>query len=159
MNATVKDLMSPSVITIQASATVDRTRRLLQRNGIGSVPVVDAEGHPVGIISSSDLNCETERQLTDPVHHDRKGLYRSRVRRCECGRPDHAQPRDSPCGGYARTEDRGDHQFLRPPETRFVEDHRFAAKNAPTPSRRNAKKDRMTRSGKETTCRVGPGER
>lgn len=52
MNAKVRELMSPSVITTQASATVDRTRRLLQRNGIGSVPVVDAEGHPVGIISS-----------------------------------------------------------------------------------------------------------
>lgn len=157
MNATVKDLMSPSVVTTQASATVDRTRRLLQRNGIGSVPVVDAEGHPVGTISSSDLIAKlngnspirsimTERVYTVPEYDDVN--VAARIMRNH-GIHHVVVTHEQKTVGIVSSFDL----------PRLVEDHRFAAKNAPTPSRRNAKKDRMTRSGKETTCRVGPGER
>ena len=140
MNAKVKDLMSPSVITTQASATVDRTCRLLQRNGIGSVPVVDAEGHPVGIISSSDLIPElngnspirsimTEKVYTVPEYDDVS--VAARIMRNH-GIHHVVVTHEQKIVGIISSFD-----LLR-----LVEDHRFVAKNAPTPSRRKrAKKD------------------
>lgn len=55
MNAKVRDLMTESVITVEPHATIDRVRRILQRNKVGALPVVDPDGQPVGIISATDL--------------------------------------------------------------------------------------------------------
>jgi CBS domain-containing protein len=55
MNAKVHDLMTESVVTTEPHASIDRVRRLLRRNKIGAVPIVDSEGHPVGIVSATDL--------------------------------------------------------------------------------------------------------
>jgi CBS domain-containing protein len=55
MNAKVRDLMTESVITVEPDATIDRVRRILQRNKVGALPVVDPEGQPVGIVSATDL--------------------------------------------------------------------------------------------------------
>jgi len=49
MNAKVRDLMTESVITVEPDATIDRVRRILQRNKVGALPVVDPDGQPVGI--------------------------------------------------------------------------------------------------------------
>lgn len=138
MNAKVKDLMSPSVITTQASATVDRTRRLLQRNGIGSVPVVDAEGHPVGIISASDLIPElngnspirsimTDKVYTVPEYDDVS--VAARIMRNH-GIHHVVVTHEQKIVGIISSFD-----LLK-----LVEDHRFVAKNAPTPSRRKRAK-------------------
>ena len=55
MNAKVRDLMTESVITVEPDATIDRVRRILQRNKVGALPVVDPAGQPVGIVSATDL--------------------------------------------------------------------------------------------------------
>lgn len=55
MNAKVHDLMTESVITVEPDATIDRVRRILQRNKVGALPVVDLDGQPVGIVSATDL--------------------------------------------------------------------------------------------------------
>ena len=55
MNVKVADLMSESVVTSEPHASVDHVRQMLQRNKVGAVPIVDAEGEPVGIVSSTDL--------------------------------------------------------------------------------------------------------
>ena len=55
MNAKVHDLMTESVITVEPDATIDRVRRILQRNKVGALPVVDPDGQPVGIVSATDL--------------------------------------------------------------------------------------------------------
>ena len=55
MNAKVRDLMTESVITVEPHATIDRVRRILQRNKVGALPVVDPDGQPVGIVSATDL--------------------------------------------------------------------------------------------------------
>ena len=55
MNAKVHDLMTESVITVEPDATIDRVRRILQRNKVGALPVVDSDGQPVGIVSATDL--------------------------------------------------------------------------------------------------------
>ena len=55
MNVKVRDLMTESVVTAEPHATVDRVRRILQRNKIGAIPIIDTEGQPLGIVSATDL--------------------------------------------------------------------------------------------------------
>jgi CBS domain-containing protein len=55
MNVKVVDLMTESVVTTEPHASIDRVRRILQRNKVGAIPVVDTEGQPVGIVSATDL--------------------------------------------------------------------------------------------------------
>ena len=55
MNVKVAELMSDTVLTAQPHHSVEHVRQLLERNNIGSVPVVDSDGQPVGVVSSTDL--------------------------------------------------------------------------------------------------------
>ena len=55
MNAKVADLMTESVITTEAHSSIDRVRRILQRNKVSAIPVVDSESQPIGIVSATDL--------------------------------------------------------------------------------------------------------
>lgn len=55
MNAKVADLMTKSVVTTEPHVSIDRVRRILQRNKVGAVPVVDTDGQPVGIISATEF--------------------------------------------------------------------------------------------------------
>ena len=119
-------------------AVVTANRRLLQRNGIGSVPVVDAEGHPVGIISASDLIPElngnspirsimTDKVYTVPEYDDVS--VAARIMRNH-GIHHVVVTHEQKIVGIISSFD-----LLK-----LVEDHRFVAKNAPTPSRRKRAK-------------------
>ena len=55
MNVKVHQLMTDSVVTTEPHASVDRVRRILARNKVGAIPVVDSEDQPVGIVSATDL--------------------------------------------------------------------------------------------------------
>jgi CBS domain-containing protein len=55
MNTKVAELMSATVVTAQPHHSVEHIRQLLDRNHISSVPVVDSDGKPVGIVSATDL--------------------------------------------------------------------------------------------------------
>lgn len=52
---TVGDRMTDEVVTVRYDETVRRAARLMDRHGIGHLPVVDADGRAVGIVSSTDL--------------------------------------------------------------------------------------------------------
>ena len=60
MNAKVRDLMTESVIAVEPDATIDRVRRILQRNKVGALPVIGPDGQPVGIVSATDLVASLE---------------------------------------------------------------------------------------------------
>ncbi len=49
------DLMTKTVITAFAEASVQAVARLLLDNGVGAVPVLDAAGAPIGMVSDGDL--------------------------------------------------------------------------------------------------------
>ena len=81
MNVKVHEIMTGSVITAQPHATIAHVRVLMKRNKINSIPVVDTDGHPIGIVSSTDLVTEqkpntpisrimTENVLTVPKYDD-----------------------------------------------------------------------------------------
>jgi len=64
--STAEDLMVPNPISIRAEAGVTEAMRLFTEKGITAAPVIDEAGHPIGVISRSDLlihQCEHEKHL------------------------------------------------------------------------------------------------
>ena len=55
MNTKVSDLMVEHVVTARRSDTVGHARKLVEQAGIHAIPIVDADGVPVGIVSTADL--------------------------------------------------------------------------------------------------------
>ena len=51
----VTEIMSRPVITVTTATTIKETARLLVTNGISALPVLDAKGGLVGIVSEADL--------------------------------------------------------------------------------------------------------
>lgn len=51
----IEDIMTRNVITVPQDFTVEETAQVLLKNKISGVPVVDAEGKIVGIITQTDL--------------------------------------------------------------------------------------------------------
>jgi CBS domain-containing protein len=49
------DVMTIRVITVHADANVSEVARLMSKNGISAVPVVDADQNVIGIVSEGDL--------------------------------------------------------------------------------------------------------
>lgn len=58
---TVADRMTREVVTVRYDETIRRAARLMDRHGISHLPVVDADGRAVGIVSSTDLTAHLAR--------------------------------------------------------------------------------------------------
>ncbi|MGE0494096.1 MAG: HPP family protein [Vulcanimicrobiota bacterium] len=83
----VRDVMTQKVRTIEYSASVRELSRLLDELGISGVPVVDADGRLVGVVSSTDIGAgvsdppvasEMDRDLLDE-DHELAGLESAKV--------------------------------------------------------------------------------
>ncbi len=134
MNARVEDLMNRQVVTAQRHQTVEHVRGILSRNKISALPVVDSDGQPVGIVSSTDLvrhenpatpvsKIMTEKVYTVPRYEDVS--IAARVMR------NHSIHR------VVVTDEQKVVGILSAFDLlRLVEDHSFEMKNKPTPSRR-----------------------
>jgi CBS domain-containing protein len=138
MNVKVHDLMTESVVTTEPHRSVDHVRKLMERNRIGSIPVVDSSGEPVGIISATDLVAElkggspvskimTEKVYTVPRYDDVSTAARIM--------------RNHKIHHLIVTHE---HQVVGVISAfdllKLVEDHRFVAKNPPTASERKGSK-------------------
>lgn len=55
MNVKVHDVMTSPAVTTQPHVTVSHARKMMAKNRIGALPVVDSEGRPLGIVSATDL--------------------------------------------------------------------------------------------------------
>ena len=55
MNAKVADLMVTPAITTTGHKSVEHVKDIMQKNKIHSVPVLNDEGEPIGIITTSDF--------------------------------------------------------------------------------------------------------
>ena len=51
----VRDVMTTNVVTADPDTTFQRLVDLLIENGISGIPIVDAEQHPIGIVTEADL--------------------------------------------------------------------------------------------------------
>ncbi|WP_369053364.1 CBS domain-containing protein [Kineococcus terrestris] len=76
----VREAMRTPVVTVQEDDHVAHAARVLLHHGISSVPVLDGEGHLVGIVSESDL-------LRDRVGRDPRAHLSSREDVAEEGAP------------------------------------------------------------------------
>lgn len=138
MNVKVHDLMSTSVITAQPHQSVEHVRAMLEKNSISSVPVVDSDGYPVGVVSATDLAQDlkqgspiskimTEKVYTVPQYDDVS--IAARVMRNH--RIHHV---------IVTNEKRVVGMLSAFDLLKLVEAHRFVAKNAPTRSKRRGAK-------------------
>lgn len=55
-----RDIMTTRVVTVEPDTAVDEIARRLLQNRISAVPVVDAHGHLVGLVSEGDLMRRSE---------------------------------------------------------------------------------------------------
>ncbi len=138
MNIKVHELMTESVVTTEPHASIDRVRRIMQRNKIGAVPVVDSDGQPVGIVSTTDLvpslepespvsTIMTEKVYTVPKYDDVSVAARI-MRNHKIHRV--VVTHEQKVVGVLSAFD-----ILA-----LVESHRFVAKNPPSESRRKHSK-------------------
>ena len=140
MSVKVEELMTKSVVTAQPHQSVEHVRNMLERNSISSVPVVDSDGHPIGIVSSTDLVQElkpaapisqimTEKVYTVAQYDDTSIAARvMRNHKIHHVVVTHEQKVVGMLSAF---------DLLK-----LVESHRYVAKNAPTPSKRKGGKRR-----------------
>ena len=55
MNATVKDVMTTEVVVVRRGATFKETALALRRFRVSALPVVDADGKVIGVVSEADM--------------------------------------------------------------------------------------------------------
>jgi CBS domain-containing protein len=134
MNVKVADLMTESVVTTELHVSIERARRILKRNKVGAVPVVDSEGQPVGIVSATDLlpslkpdspvsTIMTEKVYTVPKYDDASVAARiMRNHKIHRVVVTHEQKVVGMISAFDLLE--------------LVEGHRWVAKNPPAESRR-----------------------
>ena len=138
MSIKVEELMTKSVVTAQPHQSVEHVRNMLERNSISSVPVVDSDGHPIGIVSSTDLVQElkpaapisqimTQKVYTVPQYDDTSIAARvMRNHKIHHVVVTHEQKVVGMLSAFDLLQ--------------LVESHRYVAKNAPTPSKREGGK-------------------
>lgn len=51
----IEEIMTPDPITVNASDTIAEAARLMMENKVSGLPVLDAKGNMVGIITESDI--------------------------------------------------------------------------------------------------------
>jgi CBS domain-containing protein len=71
----VKDVMNPDIMTVADDMTTDELARYLTEHEISGAPVVDGQGHLVGVVSMTDIG----RQVAEPSEFrssERSEFYR-----------------------------------------------------------------------------------
>ena len=75
---TAKDIMTTRVVTVNVDDRVDRAIALMIKHRISGLPVLDAQGRPVGVISEFDLLeliCQGQTGQDKVSHYMSPGLY------------------------------------------------------------------------------------
>src|SRR5688572_16853038 len=63
---TARELMTKRIYMVQSNASIEETAQLLATHHISGAPVVDDEGHVLGIVSEADLIDEHKREARIP---------------------------------------------------------------------------------------------
>jgi predicted transcriptional regulator len=71
----VKDLMNPDIMTVADEMTTDELARYLIEHEISGAPVVDGQGHLVGVVSMTDIG-RTMAEPSDVESSRSSGFYR-----------------------------------------------------------------------------------
>ena len=65
----VKDVMNPDIMTVADDMTTDELARYLTEHEISGAPVVDGQGHLIGVVSMTDIG----RQMAEPSEFPSSG--------------------------------------------------------------------------------------
>ena len=65
----VKDVMNPDVMTVADEMTTGELARYLTEREISGAPVVDGQGHLIGVVSMTDIG----RQMAEPTEFESSG--------------------------------------------------------------------------------------
>jgi predicted transcriptional regulator len=68
----VKDLMNPDIMTVADEMTTDELARYLVEREISGAPVVDSQGHLIGVVSMTDIG----RKMAEPSELTSSNFYR-----------------------------------------------------------------------------------
>ena len=71
----VKDLMNPDIMTVADEMTTDELARYLIEREISGAPVVDSQGHLIGVVSMTDIG-RNMAEPSDVEFSPRSGFYR-----------------------------------------------------------------------------------
>src|SRR5688572_29212191 len=61
----VSDIMSPNVAGCETDSLVPEAARLMCQNDCGSIPVLDGQRRPIGIVTDRDITCRGVAQGRD----------------------------------------------------------------------------------------------
>lgn len=70
----VADLMTIDPVVVAVDATIEEAEELLRRNRITGLPVVDADGRLVGVISQTDLLYLAVPSVQALIRHHERGI-------------------------------------------------------------------------------------
>ena len=139
MNIKIADVMHRSVVTTVPHKSLGHVRDIMARNHISSVPVVNSENEVVGIITTSDL--AKGHDDGTPISH----IMPEQVYSVPAYSDVHIAARimrNHHIHHLVVTHEREIVGVLSSFDLlQLVEDHRFAFKNPPTPSRQEPKRD------------------
>ena len=62
-----RDVMTPDPACCTADATLDQVAKLMADNDCGEIPVVDADDHPIGVITDRDIVCRVVAEGENPI--------------------------------------------------------------------------------------------
>ena len=66
---TAADLMAPDPVSLRAGATVAEALEFFTHKGITAAPVIDDAGHPIGVLTRSDLLVHQREMAAHPPDH------------------------------------------------------------------------------------------
>lgn len=136
MNVTVEELMQRPVLTVTKHQTVGHARKLMAQHAVSALPVMGPDQEPLGIVTSRDLLDGHGHPDGAPVSVVMSDL------------PYRVHPGDGPHVAARLMRNHHLHHVLVVDRDRLVgmlssydllrlvEDHRYVAKNPPTPARR-----------------------
>lgn len=136
VNVTIDELMQPNVMTATPHQTVGHVRQVMLNHTVSAMPVVDTDGHPVGIVTATDFldnlaeGTPVSKVMATPVftvpRYDGPHIA-ARVMR------NHHLHHVVVTEGQEVVGILTSFDLLE-----LVEDHRFVAKNGPTPPKRGS---------------------
>jgi CBS domain-containing protein len=80
MKSRVQDVMTTSVVSVVESAPFKQIVRLMETHGVSALPVVDADGKVVGVVSEGDMIL---KEAYEPTADGERHLFEGRRRRVE----------------------------------------------------------------------------
>jgi len=138
VNVTIEEIMRAPVMTTQPHQTVGHVRKVMAKNRVSAMPVVDSDNEPVGIVTATDMleelteGAPVSTIMSEPVYtvpaYNQPHIA-ARIMR------NHHIHHVVVTEGKAVVGIVSAYDLLA-----LTEDHRYVAKGAPTPKKRPKKR-------------------